>query len=115
MSFRLRQPVAPAHLERDAELRTAVLDDPVQSLDDVNLLSLTDVLRTVRDRRQIVVSTHDEVLAELLIRKLRPLREGNATAVVTIDQWGEAGPRVTAEMRSASELEPDFQLLAASS
>jgi DNA repair exonuclease SbcCD ATPase subunit len=100
------------NLERDSELRTAILDDPVQSLDDVNLLSLADVLRTVRDRRQVIVSTHDEVLAELLIRKLRPLRDRNATAVVTINQWGESGPQVTSEMRSASGLEPEFQLLA---
>jgi DNA repair exonuclease SbcCD ATPase subunit len=100
------------NLERDSELRTAILDDPVQSLDDVNLLSLADLLRTVRGRRQVVVSTHDEVLAELLIRKLRPLREGDATAVVTIDQWGEAGPRVGSEMRTATGLEPEFQLLA---
>jgi DNA repair exonuclease SbcCD ATPase subunit len=103
------------NLERDSDLRTAILDDPVQSLDDVNLLSLADVLRTVRDHRQVVVSTHDEVLAELLIRKLRPLRSGNATAVVTIDQWSESGPRINAEMRSATGLEPEFQLLAATS
>ena len=32
------------NLERDSELRTAILDDPVESLDDVNLLSLADVL-----------------------------------------------------------------------
>jgi DNA repair exonuclease SbcCD ATPase subunit len=100
------------NLERDSELRTAILDDPVQSLDDVNLLSLADLLRTVRSRRQVVVSTHDEVLAELLIRKLRPLRENDATAVVTIDQWGESGPRVSSEMRTVSGLEPEFQLLA---
>lgn len=103
------------NLERDSELRTAILDDPVQSLDDVNLLSLADLLRTVRGRRQVIVSTHDEVLAELLIRKLRPLRESDATAVVTIDQWGEAGPRVGSEMRAASGLEPEFQLLAETS
>jgi DNA repair exonuclease SbcCD ATPase subunit len=100
------------NLERDSELSAAILDDPVQSLDDVNLLSLADLLRTVRSRRQIFVSTHDEVLAELLIRKLRPLRESDATAVVTIDQWGEAGPRVGSQMRTASGLEPEFQLLA---
>jgi len=99
------------NLERDSELRTAILDDPVQSLDDVNLLSLADVLRTVRNRRQVIVSTHDEVLAELLIRKLRPLGTENATAVVTINKWGENGPQVTSEMRDATELEPEFQLL----
>jgi DNA repair exonuclease SbcCD ATPase subunit len=99
------------NLERDAGLRTAILDDPVQSLDDVNLLSLADVLRTVRGRRQVIVSTHDEVLAELLARKLRPLGEKDATAQVTIEDWGEAGPNVRTDMRGASDLEPEFQLL----
>jgi ABC-type lipoprotein export system ATPase subunit len=64
------------------------LDDPVQSLDHVNLLSLADMLRTVRNRRQIIVSTHDEVLAELLIRTLRPLGAENATAVVDDQPMG---------------------------
>ena len=59
-----------------------------------------------------MVSTHDEVLAELLTAELRPLQESDATAVVTIDQWGEAGPRVASEMRSGGGLEPEFQLLA---
>jgi DNA repair exonuclease SbcCD ATPase subunit len=100
------------NLEHDARLRTAILDDPVQSLDDVNLLSLADVLRTVRGRRQVIVSTHDQTLAELLMRKLRPLRAADSTAVVTLDQWGESGPRVTPEKREAASLEPELELLA---
>ena len=99
------------NLERDTPLRTAILDDPVQSLDDVNLLSLADVLRTVRGRRQVVVSTHDETLAELLMRKLRPLRGSDSTMVVTLDQWSEAGPRVSAERRDSPTLEPELELL----
>ncbi len=100
------------NLESRTNLRTAILDDPVQSLDDVNLLSLADVLRTVRAERQVIVSTHDETLAALLIRKLRPLQAGDATMVVTIDQWGEAGPRVRAESREHARLEPELELLA---
>lgn len=99
------------NLERDTPLKTAILDDPVQSLDDVNLLSLADVLRTVRGRRQVVVSTHDETLAELLVRKLRPLRGADSTMVVTLDQWSDAGPRVSAEKRDSPTLEPELELL----
>lgn len=99
------------NLESRSGLSTAILDDPVQSLDDVNLLSLTDVLRTVRSERQVIVSTHDEILAELLIRKLRPLRPKDATVVVTIDQWGESGPRVRSETRAGARLEPELELL----
>jgi DNA repair exonuclease SbcCD ATPase subunit len=99
------------NLESRSGLSTAVLDDPVQSLDDVNLLSLADVLRTVRSERQVIVSTHDEILAELLIRKLRPLHPEDATVVVTIDQWGESGPRVRSETREGARLEPELELL----
>ncbi len=100
------------NIEHDAQIRTAILDDPVQSLDDVNLLGLADLLRTVRSRRQVIVSTHDETLAELLSRKLRPLDDGDATAVVNLDKWGESGPMVETAMRDVSGLEPEFQLLA---
>ena len=99
------------NLEHNAKLKTAILDDPVQSLDDINLLSLADVLRTVRTRRQVIVSTHDHTLAELLLRKLRPLHDDDATVVITVDQWGELGPRVSSETRDSSGLEPEFQLL----
>ncbi|HWM63267.1 MAG TPA: AAA family ATPase [Solirubrobacterales bacterium] len=99
------------NLESRSGLSTAILDDPVQSLDDVNLLSLADVLRTVRSKRQVIVSTHDEILAELLIRKLRPLRSEDATVVVTIDQWGESGPRLRSETREGARLEPELELL----
>ena len=99
------------NLERETDLMTAILDDPVQSLDDLNLLSLADVLRTFRVERQVIISTHDETLAELLIRKLRPLRAEDSTLVVTLDQWAEGGPRVRAERRDAPALEPERELI----
>ena len=79
-----------------------------------NLLSLADVLRTVRDRRQVIVSsTHDEVLAKLSILSCGHPRPENATAVLTIDYWGETGPRVTPRCATLASLKPEFQLLAA--
>src|ERR1019366_4407261 len=53
-------------------LAALLLDDPLQSLDDVNLLGLVDLLRRTKDRRQLCVSTHDARFATLLSRKLRP-------------------------------------------
>jgi len=99
------------NFESRSSLGAAILDDPVQSLDDINLLSLADVLRTVRSERQVIVSTHDEILAELLVRKLRPLRPADATVVMTIDQWGESGPRVRIETRERVGVEPELELL----
>ena len=46
------------------KLDVTILDDPLQSLDSINLLGLVDVLRRFRSHRQIIVSTHE---ARLLV------------------------------------------------
>jgi hypothetical protein len=40
-------------------LESAILDDPLSSLDDINLLGLIDLLRRTKDQRQLFVSTHE--------------------------------------------------------
>ena len=63
-------------------IATAMLDDPLQSLDDVNLLGLIDLLRRLTDRRQLIISTHDERFGRILERKLRPIAEDKRTRVL---------------------------------
>ena len=75
-------------------LRLAMLDDPLQSLDDLNLLGLVDVLRRVREVRQLLISTHDAAFADLLSRKLRPAPGGPPTIVVEVSAWGRQGPAI---------------------
>lgn len=75
-------------------LNLAALDDPLQSLDNVNLLGLADLLRRTRARRQLMVSTHDDRLAGLLERKLRPIGPRQRTTVITFEGWERSGPRV---------------------
>lgn len=72
----------------------AILDDPLQSLDDLNLLGLVDVLRQVKDRRQLFISTHDERFGGLLRRKLRPVGQEQRTRVIEIRDWSRQGPTV---------------------
>jgi ABC-type lipoprotein export system ATPase subunit len=76
-------------------LNTVILDDPLQSLDDLNLLGLIDLLRRTRDQRQLIVSTHDHRFASLLERKLRPVEDGQRTVVVDLQGWDREGPHVT--------------------
>jgi DNA repair exonuclease SbcCD ATPase subunit len=76
-------------------LSVAMLDDPLQSLDDVNLLGLIDLLRRTRERRQLVISTHDSRFARLLARKLRPVRTNQRTVVIECEGWSREGPEVT--------------------
>jgi DNA repair exonuclease SbcCD ATPase subunit len=73
-------------------LRLSILDDPLQSLDAINLLGLVDVLRRLRERRQVIVSTHDDQLFGLLQRKLRPVAEGEKLLILKFERWTKDGP-----------------------
>jgi hypothetical protein len=77
-----------------APLQVVMLDDPLQSLDDVNLLGLIDTLRRTKALRQLVVSTHDRRFTNLLQRKLRPVGDDGRTRVLSFFDWNESGPTV---------------------
>lgn len=54
------------------KLRTLVLDDPVQHVDDYRALHLTEVLTAVRRAgHQVICTVEDRALADLLARRLR--------------------------------------------
>ncbi len=71
-----------------------LLDDPLQSMDDVNALGFSDLCRHVRRRRQLVVSTHEERLAGLLERKLAPRSPQQRTRVLRFTGWDRDGPTI---------------------
>lgn len=75
-------------------LSTTILDDPLQSLDDINLLGLVDLLRRTKDRRQLFVSTHDGRFGSLLSRKLRPRNDKERTIIIELTGWSRQGPTV---------------------
>lgn len=83
-------------------LEMVALDDPLQSLDDVNLLGLADLIRRVRGQRQVIVSTHDDRLSGLLRRKLRPVHPGERTLAVELAGWTRSGPTI-----EVSDVSPD--------
>ncbi len=87
-------------------VQAALLDDPIQSLDDINLLGLVDLLRRTKDKRQLLVSTHDHRFGKLLARKLRPGREGQRTSVIELSGWARSGPDVR-----QYEVEPESAVL----
>lgn len=75
-------------------LGVTILDDPLQSLDSINLLGLVDILRRFRAHRQIIVSTHEERLVGLLQRKLRPVRPSERMVTMIFESWSREGPAV---------------------
>jgi DNA repair exonuclease SbcCD ATPase subunit len=74
-----------------------LLDDPLQSMDDVNALGFSDLCRHVRRRRQLVVSTHENRLASLLERKLAPRTPSARTRVLRFTGWDRSGPAIEQE------------------
>ena len=92
-------------------LRVAMLDDPLQSLDDLNLLGLIDLLKRIRERRQLMLSTHDHRFASLLERKLRPVSDSQRTVRIDLSGWSGEGP-----ISLQRDVEPDpipFRIVAA--
>lgn len=71
-----------------------LLDDPVQSMDDVNVLGFADLCRHLRSRRQLIVSTHERRFAALLERKLAPRTMDSSTKLIRFAGWDRSGPSV---------------------
>jgi DNA repair exonuclease SbcCD ATPase subunit len=74
-----------------------LLDDPLQSLDDVNVLGLADLCRFVRARRQLIIATHEERFAGLLRRKLAPRTDSERTITLRFEGWDRSGPLIRPE------------------
>lgn len=79
---------APTHV------KSLILDDPLQNLDDVHLLGLVDLLRKILPHRQLIVTTHDHAFASLLARKLRPVSKDCRTTYIRFTKWDRSGPGV---------------------
>lgn len=56
----------------DKPIECIFIDDPIQSMDSINILSTIDLLRSivVNQKKQIILSTHDENFHNLLKKKI---------------------------------------------
>ena len=91
------------HLSRPwCKLRTLVLDDPVQHIDDYRALHFAEVLSSVRQMgQQIVCTVQDSALADLLCRRLRSANLGDGLRIEM-----EYEPGVGAKVKSLQEIGP---------
>ncbi|MGE8000252.1 hypothetical protein ACQKOF_16505 [Lysinibacillus sp. NPDC093190] len=80
--------------QKYSKLQQLFLDDPIQSMDDVNILALIDVIRAIMDSRykdkHIVISTHNEDFAQLVAIKMR----NRGVVQYNITGYTEEGPKV---------------------
>ncbi|MEX5540324.1 AAA family ATPase [Pseudomonas poae] len=58
--------------DKNNPLDVILIDDPIQSMDSINVLAVIDLLRNIslRFNKQIIISTHDENFFELLKLKI---------------------------------------------
>lgn len=61
-------------LESNNGYNTIFMDDPIQHLDSINLLSFIDLLRIITTEldKQVIIATHDDRFFNLVKRKLDP-------------------------------------------
>lgn len=71
-----------------------MLDDPIHSMDDLNVLGFCDVIRQMRDSRQLFISTHNKDLYGLLLNKLRPTSARASLRGFWFTDWSEKGPTI---------------------
>jgi hypothetical protein len=81
----------------------ALLDDPIQNMDDFNVLGLLDLIRQVAKDRQVVISTHDSQIGELMRKKLRPAEEGRRTITHRFVRYDADGPEFKTEIDEFEE------------
>lgn len=76
------------HLSVPIKQPWLVLDDPVQSMDDVHITQLAALLRTLSKgmNRQIVVAVHERALFDYLTLELSPSFEGDRLIAVEISK-----------------------------
>jgi len=78
------------------------IDDPIQSMDDINVLAFIDLLRTIllskKINKQLIVSTHDENFCDLLKIKLRNI----SYKEIKFAYYGEEGPIIEERVNQVS-------------
>jgi len=74
------------HLSVSPKLPWLILDDPVQSMDDVHIAHFATLLRTLskEHRRQVVVAVHDRQLFEYLRLELSPAFEEDSLLTIEL-------------------------------
>ncbi|MDD9732300.1 AAA family ATPase [Mameliella sp. AT18] len=91
------------HLSRGwTPLRSLLLDDPVQHIDDFRALQLVEVLAALRvDERQIICAVEDPALADLLCRRLHstPSQSGRRIDI-------DLGPKGSNVLVNETEIAP---------
>jgi DNA repair exonuclease SbcCD ATPase subunit len=85
-----------------SKLDTILMDDPIQNMDDLNILSYIDLIRKIRKKEQIIISTHDDNIYRLMRRKLQP-SDKEQLICYEYKSFNVKGPEIKINRISAAE------------
>lgn len=79
------------HLSVNAELPWLILDDPVQSMDELHIAQFAALLRTLAkgENRQIIIAIHEKQLFDYLTLELSPAFPGDKLITVEVIKTSE--------------------------
>ena len=85
------------HLSVEVRLPWLLLDDPVQSMDEVHISQFAALLRTLSKEhgRQILIAVHDRALFDYLSLELSPAFSGDELITIEISTSSNGRTRVT--------------------
>lgn len=89
------------HFVAKNELPWLILDDPVQSMDDVHIANFAALLKRVirEEKRQVIIAVHQRELFDYLALELTPAREGEHLIAVEV-QRDRHGTRIEVQRQS---------------
>lgn len=93
------------HLSVPAQLPWLILDDPVQSMDDVHIAQFAALLRTLSKRagRQVIIAVHEKALFDYLTLELSPATPDDTLLTVEISREANGDAKATPKFWSHSE------------
>jgi len=93
------------HLTVSPQLPWLILDDPVQSMDDIHIARFAALLRTLSkgQNRQIIVAVHDRQLFEYLRLELSPEFAHDSLLSLELSRGPNQDTLCVAERRSFQE------------
>ncbi|MER9598613.1 AAA family ATPase [Mesorhizobium sp. M0244] len=93
------------HLSVAPQLPWLILDDPVQSMDDVHIAHFAALLRTLSkgQKRQVIVAVHDRQLFEYLRLELSPAFAGDSLLSLELSRGPKQDTRCLPDRRSFKE------------
>ncbi|KAB7665554.1 AAA family ATPase [Bacillus sp. B1-b2] len=83
------------------------MDDPIQSMDEINTLAFIDLVRLFIEKhnKQIIISTHDHTFYKMMLRKFR----FQNVAVIEYEGYSQNGPSIRRYANDGTELIQYYQ------